>query len=89
MLVTQRPEATAAILMQLCTAGESEDEFVAEVASFTHLFDDRWHCLSLQDMSLFHGLSSCTDGEEHVRCGFPSNIDSYLAKLSISDLKAC
>ena len=41
VLVTQRPEATAAILMQLCTAGEREDDHVAEVANFTHLFDER------------------------------------------------
>lgn len=40
-LVTQRPEATAALLMQLCTAGEKEDDYVAEVATFTRLFDER------------------------------------------------
>lgn len=43
MLVTQRPEAAAALLMQLCTAGEAQDDYVAEVASFTHLFDERYN----------------------------------------------
>ena len=41
--MTQRPEATTALLMQLCTAGESENDYVAEVDNFTHLYDERCH----------------------------------------------
>ena len=42
VLVTQRPEATTALLMQLCTAAEAgEDQWVAQVANFTHLYDER------------------------------------------------
>ena len=42
VLVTHRPEATTALLMQLCTAAEAgEDQWVAQVANFTHLYDER------------------------------------------------
>ena len=44
VLVTHRPESTTALLMQLCTAGDSskpDGEWVAKVASFTHLYDER------------------------------------------------
>lgn len=46
VLVTQRPEATTALLMQLCTAADAggDDHWVAQVADFTHLYDERYFC---------------------------------------------
>lgn len=49
MLVTERPEATTALLMQLCTGGEAAGgsasgaggEWVARVADFAHLYAER------------------------------------------------
>ena len=43
--MTERPEATTALLMQLCTggeaAGEAGGEWVAKVADFAHLYAER------------------------------------------------
>ena len=51
VLVTERPEATTALLMQLCTRGhadgasagigEAGGEWVAKVADFAHLYAER------------------------------------------------
>lgn len=42
-LVTNRPEATTALLMQLCTSLEpdAKDPWVAPAADFAHLYDER------------------------------------------------
>lgn len=45
VLVTERPEATTALLMDLCTggkeSGETGGEWVAKVADFAHLYAER------------------------------------------------
>lgn len=45
MLVTQRPEATTALLMQLCTRqapGAPEGAYVTRIADVSHLYADRY-----------------------------------------------
>ena len=43
--MTERPEATTALLMDLCTggkeSGEAGGEWVAKVADFSHLYAER------------------------------------------------
>lgn len=45
VLVTEQPEATTALLMDLCTggkeSGEPGGEWVAKVADFAHLYAER------------------------------------------------
>lgn len=40
-LVTHRPEATTALLMQLGTPGEHPTEWLARVADFAHIYSER------------------------------------------------
>lgn len=45
VLVTQRPEATTALLMQLCTRqapGAPEGVYVTRIADVSHLYADRY-----------------------------------------------
>ena len=41
VLVTHRPEATTALLMQLCTPGERDSDWVTQVADFAHIYSER------------------------------------------------
>lgn len=46
-LVTQRPEATTALLMQLCTPFDGDDQaWLAKVADFTCLYEERCRALT-------------------------------------------
>lgn len=46
VLITQRPEPTTALLMQLCTT-DSNDDWAAPVSDMAHLFADRPQALLL------------------------------------------
>lgn len=46
VLITQRPEPTTALLMQLCTT-DGSDDWAAPVSDMAHLFADRPHALLL------------------------------------------
>ena len=50
VLVTHRPEATTALLMQLCTPGERDSDWVTQVAEFAHIYSER--CCLLQTSAL-------------------------------------
>ncbi len=41
VLVTHRPEATTALLMQLCTPGERDSDWFTQVADFAHIYSER------------------------------------------------
>ena len=73
VLVTERPEATTALLMDLCTggkeSGEPGGEWVAKVADFAHLYTERCaspasqctcrldHNRTAKHRSMFHQIS--------------------------------
>ena len=40
--MTHRPEATTALLMQLCTPGERDSDWVTQVADFAHIYSERY-----------------------------------------------
>ena len=45
VLLNHRPEATTAMLMQLCTPGDAskpDGDWMAKVSDFAHLASDRW-----------------------------------------------
>ena len=59
MLVTHRPEATTALLMQLCTPGERDSDWVTQVADFAHIYSER--CIAgTRESSLLWASSKTT-----------------------------
>jgi hypothetical protein len=54
VLLNNRPEATTALLMQLCTPGDSskpDGDWIAKVSDFAHLAADRFAFLQLASRS--------------------------------------
>ena len=77
VLVTERPEATTALLMDLCTggkeSGEPGGEWVAKVADFAHLYAER--CAS--------ALSQRTCRLEHNRTAAAKYMSDFSHMLEI------
>ena len=57
VLLNHRPEATTAMLMQLCTPGDAskpDGDWMAKVSDFAHLASDRWEQCAVHLVPALH-----------------------------------
>ena len=62
VLLNNRPEATTALLMQLCTPGDAskpDGDWVAKVSDFAHLAADRYALITPHTQIFHRALSNC------------------------------
>lgn len=78
-LINSRPEATTALLMQLCTdmgdSSKADSDWVAKIGDFAHLYTDR--CDLLTHTVLRHHLGSLHEAvcaELYVCCSLPGQL---------------